>query len=264
MCEALLIVGHGSRDPEGVAEFLDLCRILAERCGDHLTSYAFLEYARPSIGQAIEQLIEAGARRIVCQPVMLFGAGHVKHDIPCEIGNARRQWPSVAFELGGALGMNDHVIELCRLRWNQELRELAQQSRSDTTLLLVGRGSSDADANERLQAVAERLQRAYHVGGSMACFSSLAEPSLLDALHASARSPCARVVVQPYFLFTGVLVKQIRAMTAEMSRQDAQRQYIVTQHLGAHPLLAAAFERHWQASPPSQQTQSLTCARPNS
>lgn len=49
MREALLVIGHGSRDREGIAESLALGRQLALRSPDRATAVAFLEFARPTI-----------------------------------------------------------------------------------------------------------------------------------------------------------------------------------------------------------------------
>jgi sirohydrochlorin ferrochelatase len=253
MRDAWLIVGHGSRDPAGVEEFLELGRVLACRRGDRATALAFLEFARPTIQQAIEQLVAAGAHRIVCQPGMLFAAGHVKSDLPRELHAAQRRWPRVEFLLAGALDIHHKLLELCRVRWEEAIHNYPPMPGNDTMLLVVGRGSSDAEANAGLASVAERLGKAYGVGRALACYSGLASPRLSNALETSARERFGRIVVQPYFLFTGVLVKQIHALTARTSEQHKGKEIFSTQHLGVHPLLADAFEdrSHSSREPPA-------------
>src|SRR5579863_4952567 len=78
---AILMCGHGSRDPDAVAEFAQMSARLKQRLPAHAVGHAFLEFARPIIREGLEALVATGAKRILAQPVMLFAAGHVKNDL---------------------------------------------------------------------------------------------------------------------------------------------------------------------------------------
>jgi sirohydrochlorin cobaltochelatase len=92
---------------------------------------------------------------------------------------------------------------------------LAADEVDGTAVLLVGRGSSDPDANSDLFKVA----RLYYEGRAHpfveAAFVSLAPPSVPEALERCRRLGADRAVVVPYFLFTGVLERRIRDQAAE-------------------------------------------------
>jgi sirohydrochlorin ferrochelatase len=238
MNEALLVVGHGSRDPEGVDEFLDLGRLIVERRGARRTAFAFLEFAQPTVDEAIDRLVQTGADRIVCLPGMLFAAGHVKVDLPRILQEARRRWPEVEFCLCGALETPNELLRLCKLRWEEAVGTRPIQK---TMLLLAGRGSSDPDANWGLESLAIRLGREYGVPRAGACYSGLAEPLVPEALESAVATDCQRIVVQPYFLFTGVLVKQIHGQIAQVAARNPGKEMFATGHLGVHSLLAEAF-----------------------
>ena len=80
---AVLLCGHGSRDPEAIGEFEAAAAALRARLadlapgGDFATGY--LEFARPTIGEGLAGLAARGARRILAIPGMLFeiGRAHV-------------------------------------------------------------------------------------------------------------------------------------------------------------------------------------------
>ena len=57
MSQALLIAGHGSRDPDGIAEFLDLARHFRAARPELPLEIAFLEFARPTIQEGLDRLI---------------------------------------------------------------------------------------------------------------------------------------------------------------------------------------------------------------
>jgi precorrin-8X/cobalt-precorrin-8 methylmutase len=242
MTGALLVIGHGSRDPQGVAEFLQLGRMLAERRGSLPTGIAFLEFARPTIQEAVETLVNAGARRIICQPGMLFASGHVKKDLPRELDTVSLRWPNTDFVLSDALNVHDKLLELCRKRWDEAVADRPRCALDDTLLLVVGRGSSDPEANVSFGLVVDRLRDTYSVRQARACYSGVTSPLLSDALEAAVQSDFRRIVVQPYFLFTGVLVKQIHGTIASTARRYTNKEILSTHHLGVHPLLADVFE----------------------
>ncbi|HEX2279941.1 MAG TPA: CbiX/SirB N-terminal domain-containing protein, partial [Candidatus Tectomicrobia bacterium] len=97
---ALLIVGHGSRDPEGVQEFLQLVDLCAQREPSRIVECGFLEFARPTIQEGVDRCVERGAKLITIVPGVLMGAGHAKNDIPSEVQAARRRYPDIAFYQG--------------------------------------------------------------------------------------------------------------------------------------------------------------------
>ena len=84
---------------------------------------------------------------------------------------------------------------------------------AETLLVVVGRGSSDPDANSNVAKVTRLLVEGFGFGWGETVYSGvtfpLVEPGLLHAVKLGFR----RVVVVPYFLFSGVLVSRIRQHT---------------------------------------------------
>src|SRR5690242_8382118 len=61
MSDALLIAAHGSRDEAGVEEFWALAHAWQRFRPDRLQAAGFLEFIRPTIGEAIDALVDRGA-----------------------------------------------------------------------------------------------------------------------------------------------------------------------------------------------------------
>jgi sirohydrochlorin cobaltochelatase len=242
MSHAVLIVGHGSRDPEGIAEFLQLGSHFRDRHPDIPLEIAFLEFARPTIQEGIDRLAKTGASPIVVLPGVLLAAGHAKNDMASEVRLARERYPSLDIRMGGALDVEHHLLKLCELRYREALQDRPAAGPEETLLLLVGRGSSDPDANANIAKVARFLQEGYPAGWSGHAFSGVARPFLEEALPVCERAGFRRLVVQPYFLFTGVLLKRIYAFVAERQQARPDLDIIAVPHLQAHPLLLDAFE----------------------
>jgi len=77
-------------------------------------------------------------------------------------------------------------------------------------VVLVGRGSTDPDANTDLYKVGRLLSDSRGLGMVEPAFVSLARPSVTDALDRCRQLGATSVAVVPYFLFTGLLVDRIR------------------------------------------------------
>lgn len=240
MSRALLIVGHGSRDPEGIAEFLALARQLRACRPELLVEIAFLEFARPTFAEGLARLVQAGARQVTVLPGVLMAAGHAKNDLASEVRLARQQYPHLSLHMGRALEIDSRLLRLCKIRYEEALAGRTPDP-DNTLLVLVGRGSSDPDANSNVAKVARFLQEGYPVAWATVAFSGITFPRLPETLLVCERLGFRRIVVQPYFLFTGVLLKRIHAQVAERQQARPDREYILTPHLQAHPLLLETF-----------------------
>jgi sirohydrochlorin cobaltochelatase len=246
MSHALLIAGHGSRDPEGIAEFLELARHFATYDPGLPLEIAFLEFARPTIQEGIDRLLARGAKRIVVLPGVLMAAGHAKNDMASEVRLARQRHPGCEILMGRALDVEPRLLQLCHLRYQEALADRPAIPPSETLLLLVGRGSSDPDANANIAKVARLLQEGYPTAWAGIAFSGVTAPLLPDALSTCERMGFRRIVVQPYFLFTGVLLKRIYQQVEERRRARPDFDYLATPHLQAHPLLLETFAERAQ------------------
>ena len=241
MQPALFLAGHGSRDHEGTQEFLRLVDLLRICDPDRIIECGFLEFARPVIAEGIERCVARGATTIAVLPGMLMAAGHAKNDIPSEIHEARRQHPGVRFHYGRHLHLHPKIIELCRLRLEEAERAAKAAERQNTLLLVVGRGSSDPDANSDICKLARILGEGMGYGWSAACYIGVTTPLLPEALERCRHLGFGRILVFPFFLFTGVLEKRIREQTMEFARLHTEMEFLCAGYLDAHPLLYEAF-----------------------
>src|SRR6266704_2884186 len=238
---AVLLCGHGSRDPEAIAEFEEAASALRARLassgagGDFATGY--LEFARPTIGEALAALKAQGARRILAIPGMLFAASHVKNDLPWEMNSFMADNPEVEVRLGRDLGIDPKLLAAAAAR----IEAAVPDGRSDTLLVVVGRGTNDPDANSNIAKLARMLWEGMGFGWAEAAFSGVAHPRVDAALERSARLGFRRIVVFPYFLFTGVLVKRIYAQADDAAARFPAIEFVKASYLRDHPLVIDAF-----------------------
>ncbi|MCU1462724.1 MAG: hypothetical protein JWO37_2799 [Acidimicrobiales bacterium] len=242
---ALLLVGHGSRSAAGVAEYWRLATAVRDQAPDLAVGCGFIELATPDLDTAIDDLVERGASSVAAVPLVLLGAGHLKNDGPAALHRGRRRHPGVRFEYARDLGIHPLVLAVAEDR----VRDAITEDEADTTaVVLVGRGSSDPDANADLYKVARLLWDSRHLAMVEPAFVSLARPSVADALDRARTLGATRIVVVPYFLFTGVLVDRIRVQTAEWAATNPGVEVRDGPYLGADGRIARlVLERHAEA-----------------
>ena len=238
---AILFVGHGSRDPEGTEEFQRLVELFRRDEPERIVECGFLEFATPVIGDSIAACVRRGAKSIAVLPGMLMAAGHAKNDIPSEIHEARHLYPHVDFHYGRHLHLHAKIIELCRLRVEEAEKQARPFDRRDTLLLVVGRGSSDPDANADVQKVARLLWEGMGFGWGAACYIGVTTPLLDEALERCHRMGFGRILVFPFFLFTGILEKRIRQISLTFGQAHPQIEVLCAGYLNVHPLLFDVF-----------------------
>jgi sirohydrochlorin cobaltochelatase len=233
----VLICGHGSRDSEAVQEFELLATALRPRFPDYEFATGYLEFATPNIRDGLATLVARGAKRIHAVPGMLFAASHVKNDLPWEMNSFMAANPGVDVRLGRDLAIDLKLINVAADR----IAAAAPGDRSDTLLVVVGRGTNDPDANSNIAKIARMLWEGMGFGWAETAFSGVAHPRVDAALDRAARMGFHRIVVFPYFLFTGILVKRIYAETDEAAARHPEIEFVKAGYLRDHPLLLDAF-----------------------
>jgi sirohydrochlorin cobaltochelatase len=238
---AVLLCGHGSRDPEAVGEFEEAAAALRARLAslapgsDFATGY--LEFARPTIGEGLAALTARGARHILAIPGMLFAASHVKNDLPWEMNSFIADNPGIEVRLGRDLGIDPKLLDAAAAR----IAAAVPEGRSDTLLVVVGRGTNDPDANSNIAKIARMLWEGMGFGWAETAFSGVADPRVDAALERAARLGFRRIVVFPYFLFTGILVKRIYAQTDMVAARFPEIEFVKAGYLGDHVGVIDAF-----------------------
>lgn len=232
---ALLLVGHGSRSPAGVADYWRFAAVLRGEAPWLEVGCGFIELAEPDLDTAIDRLVAGGATSVVAVPLVLLGAGHLKNDGPAALARGRRRHPHVRFAYGRDLGIHPAVLEVAEDRIRATL---AGDDPADWAVVVVSRGSTDPDANADLHKVARLLWDSRGTAAVEPAFVSLAPPSVPDALERCRRLGFRRMAVVPYFLFTGVLVERIHAQSAAWAASHPDVEVRVGPYLGPDPRIA--------------------------
>jgi sirohydrochlorin ferrochelatase len=113
---ALLLIAHGSREPEANADLIYVVEALRRRGRYALVEPAYLELAEPTIEQAASRCVERGVRRVLLLPYFLSAGVHVRRDLADTRRRLAERHPGVVFHLGEPLGRHPLLLQLVEER----------------------------------------------------------------------------------------------------------------------------------------------------
>ena len=110
----LLLVAHGSRREESNLEVESLSKKMLMFNSNQFDEVmpAFLEFASPSISEAIQKCSEMGALQVTILPYFLSAGAHINRDIPREVEKASQNHPNLEINVTNYFGSREEIAEL--------------------------------------------------------------------------------------------------------------------------------------------------------
>jgi len=243
----VMVCGHGSRDEDAVKEFRSVAKGIKKRLPQYETDWGFLEFANPIIRSGLDALRAKGIRNVLAVPGMLFAAGHAKNDIPSVLNAYQVENPNMNISYGRELGIDLKMIRAAGDRIDESIKKTnSRVSREETLLMVIGRGASDPDANSNVSKVTRMLWEGLGMGWAETAYSGVTFPLVEPGLEHAARLGYKRIIVFPYFLFTGVLVKRIFQYTDIVAAKHKKIEFVKASYLNDHPLVLDTFAERVQ------------------
>ena len=112
MTRAILLVDHGSRQPEANRVVETLAEALQGRAPDRVVRVAHMELAVPDVAAGIDACVAAGADEIDVQPYFLGPGSHTSRDIPRLVEEAARHHPGLRVRISAPLGVHEKLVDI--------------------------------------------------------------------------------------------------------------------------------------------------------
>ena len=200
--DAIFVMGHGTKSEEGRSQFLQAVDCLQASITQPVYA-GFIELCEPNMYQAMDDLLATHPASIVVAPLILLPAGHLKDDGAELVNYARAKSSQIEVAYSKDLGAHRAILDTI----GERIR--AANSAPGISVLLVGRGSSDPDANSELFKISRLVKEFGGFPEVEASFISLALPSVKEGLDRLYALGNRSIVVQPYFLYRGALLDRI-------------------------------------------------------
>ncbi len=242
----LVLAGHGTRVRRGGEEYRAFVEALRARAPEQPIVAAALEYDDPPIINALRASAADGYRHAIVQPLLLFGATHQKNDIPAALTWAREHLPKLQISYGRPFGPHPALLEA--LDGRISAADDGAVPPEETAILVVGRGTSDPDANSEVAQLTRLLWEGRDWAFVEVAYSGETRPTVEEGVRRCVRLGARRVIVAPLLLFQGILTQRIDEQ-ARTTARELGVPVAVAGSLGAHPaLLSLTLERAAEAA----------------
>ncbi|EJQ09081.1 hypothetical protein IE3_03995 [Bacillus cereus BAG3X2-1] len=220
--KAVLYICHGSRLKAAKEEAVAFITSCMNRVEANIQEVCFLELASPSIEEGFRTCVKRGATEIVAIPVFLLAAGHVKKDIPFELRKLNEEYPDIKIVYGNPFGVSEVLVKA--VYNGSGIKDYEEE----VTLLLVARGSSDPETLQDMKWISSLFQKEENIKEVEICYLAAAEPKFEKKLREVVERKEKSIVVLPYLLFTGLLMKHVE----EEVRQYELEEIKISPYLG--------------------------------
>ena len=229
--DTILLVGHGSREKSGNDEIETFAQQWRVRQPAWRIEICFIEFSEITMSEGLRRAAN-GSQRVLVVPLILIAAGHVKMDIPQAIDGARLKFPQVQFLYAPHLSACDHILSILKRRLKGAMQALDMPDPQTTGVVILGRGSSDRQANGDMAKMARWvMEETDHELVDLA-FTGIAWPRLEKAVQRQSLLGMTQVVVLPYYLFNGTLVERITKQVANLRTQYPTIRFTSTAYFG--------------------------------
>lgn len=116
MKEAILLLSHGSRRQEANAEWTVIWQMVQQRRPDRLVQGAYIEFAKPSLEEAVMKLVGEGAERIIIVPLFLTVGAHCRSTIPERLDALQQKYEQVSMEMTAHIGAEPLLVDIIEKR----------------------------------------------------------------------------------------------------------------------------------------------------
>lgn len=240
--ETILLVGHGSREKSGNDEIEAFAAQWRERQPGWRIEVCFIEFSEVTMSEGLRRAAES-ARRVIVVPLILNAAGHVKMDVPQAIDGARLKYPMVQFLYAPHLTACDPILAILQRRLKDAMQALDMPDPTTTGVVILGRGSSDRQANGDMAKMARWLMEETDHELVDLAFTGITYPRLEKAVQRQGLLGMKQVVVLPYYLFNGTLVERIARQVEHLKAQYPTIRFVSTRYFGFEPEIFALLEQ---------------------
>ena len=241
MSDCILLIGHGSRDPEGNPQIEKFAQQWRDLHPDWLIELCFIEFAEVEIEQGLDNAA-LKADRVIIVPLVLNAAGHVRAEIPHHIQHAKQRHTNTEFIYTPPITAGEPIFNILQRNLANVFAELDFPAPANTGVIVLGRGSSDRKANGEISKIARWLfeDSEHHLVD--VAFTGVTTPRLEVAVQRQVMLGMKQIIILPMYLFNGTLIKRIDNQIARLTQQYPEIAFANSSYFGFEPEIKAVLD----------------------
>ncbi|WP_414042763.1 sirohydrochlorin chelatase [Macrococcus animalis] len=199
--QGIIYIAHGSKMPDKNQLFRDFVDYIKKGRKETVQQLAFLEKDDENVPIITQRMIDLGVTKLLVMPMLLFPAMHAREDIPAQLEEVLKNYPHITYEIADCFGDEPAVYKVC---------ERIVSCYKDEMVLITAHGNKRfTEPDERLTAMVKMMRQ--ETG------QDLIPAMLYGALSFEAQlkqiDKEKKIVIMPYFLFDGHLVRKIKRLS---------------------------------------------------
>ncbi|MZH41071.1 MAG: sirohydrochlorin chelatase [Nitrospinae bacterium] len=239
---AICLIGHGSRNQEATQEFQTLLHKIRDKRICPNTQGGFLEFAKPTVTEALSACLNTGLKNIIILPGILFSGKHTETDIPNSAFEILQNYPETNLIFSNPLETHPEVMQACKSRIQEaEITSTKSIPRSETLLITIGHGSKNTNCNLKVKNEISNLGEKLGFAKTLIFFSGINNNSLDDLQESFIPHGFNRVIIFPFFLFSGVWVKRVHTLADEFQLKYQDTEFLKASCLSHHDKIVEAL-----------------------
>lgn len=108
----ILILAHGSRREDARSTVDAIAERLKKKLNADRIWIGYMEMSTPCIGEAIDDMVRSGVKRIFAVPMFLLNGIHMCKDIPEELEKAEKKYPELQITIGKVIGEDERLADI--------------------------------------------------------------------------------------------------------------------------------------------------------
>ncbi|MCK4843120.1 MAG: sirohydrochlorin chelatase [Methylococcales bacterium] len=244
--ETILLVGHGSREPNGNKEIEQFADNWKARHPDWRIEVCYIEFAEVLLDEGFDKAAK-NTNKVLVIPLILNAAGHVKMEIPEHLEKARQRHPDVEFIYGKHLGVSSKLLTAINRQLTLVMDTLAMPDPKTTGVIILGRGSSDKIANGEVAKLARWIYEEREHELVDIAFTGITYPRLETMVQRQVKLGMTQIAILPYYLFTGTLINRIAEQVKHLQTQYPRIRFGLGSYLGFEPEIVSLLDANVKA-----------------
>lgn len=215
MTAPLIAVAHGSRDPRSAQAIAAVVAEVRAANPGLDVRLAFLDLSLPAVPDVISAVAAEGHCEAIVVPLLLGDAFHSRVDLPGLLAAAGQRHPGLTLTQADVLGSGRELLSALHSR----VFDTGIGADDDGVgIVLAAVGSSRAESNEAVRALARRATAGTAWVGAEAAFATGSAGSVADAMARLRARGARRIVVAPWFLAPGLLLDRVYDQAAALEK----------------------------------------------
>tara|TARA_Y100000590_G_scaffold448322_1_gene584794 strand:- start:2538 stop:3284 length:747 start_codon:yes stop_codon:yes gene_type:complete len=224
MNNGILLCCHGTKSTKGTNDTKKLLKIFKEKNKDYIIKIGYLEIRKPSIKDQLEFFFKKKLNNLIIAPVMIFPGNHVTKDIPRIITSTKKKYNNLPkiFVTKPLVYSKDFFNTI-----QKNIKNLNRKKKIG--LIVAASNTINFKAKNEINLLAKKVSKENKLSFYKSVLISLNKKKLKDELR-NIDLPHDKLLVLPFFLFRGKLLKNLIFVIKELNMEQKDK-FTLCNHL---------------------------------